>query len=63
MAPPFESRQERWNGADLEFFDPFFEGKSLFTAESMTHSDKDTFFRDVHLFIDRAKDFSTVEGC
>ncbi len=55
-----EPRPDRWNAADLGFFDPSYEGKTLATAEPMQHSGKDTFFRDIHLFIDRAKDIAVI---
>jgi hypothetical protein len=57
-----ESRPDRWVAADLGFFDPGYDGKTLATAELMQHADKDTFFRDVHLFIDRAKDIVVIKG-
>ncbi|KAL8636664.1 MAG: hypothetical protein Q9228_005964, partial [Teloschistes exilis] len=46
----------QWNAADLGFFDPNYDGKSASTASPIEHAGKDTFFRDVHLFIERAKD-------
>jgi hypothetical protein len=55
-------RPERWVTADLGFFDPAYDEKTLTTAEPMQHAGKDTYFRDVHLFIDRAKDIAVTKG-
>ena len=52
----------RWNAGDLGFFDPLYDGKSASNSEAITHTGKDTYFRDVHLFIERAKDLATVKG-
>ena len=46
----------------MNFFDPMFDGKSVSTESSIEHSDKDTYFRDVHLFTDRMKDFVKLKG-
>ena len=46
----------KWNFADLDFFDSYYDDKSLTNeANSIVNIDKDTYFRDVHLFIVRAK--------
>ena len=46
----------KWNSANLDFFDSYYDGKSLANeANSIVNTDKDTYFRDVHLFIVRAK--------
>lgn len=47
---------------DIGFFDPFYEGKSGSTAPAIKHLGKETYFRDVHGFLDRAKDVATVKG-
>jgi hypothetical protein len=51
---------ERWNAADLDFFDLAYDEKT--TTEPMQHAGKDTFFRDIHLFIDRVKDFAMIKS-
>ena len=46
----------KWNFANLDFFDFYYDGKSLASeANSIVNIDKNTYFRDVHLFIVRAK--------
>jgi hypothetical protein len=53
----FETRSDRWNAIDLKFFDLIYDEKILITIELIQHVEKDTYFRDVHLFIDRVKNF------
>ena len=55
------SSGKRFSAADIGFFDPFYDGKSVDTAPAMEHSGKDTFFRDVHVFIDRIKDVARTQ--
>ena len=60
--PKDDSRNGRWYAADLGFFDPNYKNKSVTTGEAMEHAGKDTIFRDIHLFIERAKDIAAVRG-
>jgi len=48
---------------DIGFFDRFYEGKSGSTAPTFEDLRKETYIRDVHVFLDRAKDVATVKGC
>ncbi len=57
----FETRLDRWNAADLRFFDLIYDDKILITVESMQHVEKNTYFRDVHLFIERVKNFAIAK--
>ena len=53
----------RWNAADLGFFDPLYDGKSVASgAPPLEHSGKDSYFRDVHAFVDRAKEMAIIKG-
>lgn len=53
----------RWIAADLGFFDPLYEGKSVASgAPPLEHSGKDSYFRDVHAFNDRAKELGVTKG-
>jgi hypothetical protein len=61
MTTIFETRFDRWNAANLEFFDSAYEEKIIATAKSIQHANKNTYFRDVHLFIDRTKDIALVK--
>ena len=46
----------KWNSVDLNFFDFFYDDKSLASeANLIVNIDKNIYFRDVHLFIVRAK--------
>ena len=46
----------KWNSANLDFFDSYYDDKSLTNEiSSIVNIDKNTYFRDVHLFIVRAK--------
>ena len=47
----------RWNPAELSFYDPNYDGKTLNNDDaSMEHAEKNTYFRNVHLFVIRAKE-------
>lgn len=52
----------RFLATDVGFFDPFYDGKSSDTGAGMEHAGKDTYFRDVTMFIDRIKDVARVKG-
>ena len=52
---------DRWNPQDIGFFDPYYEDKSVTAGGAVSHSGKDTYFRDVHMFVDRVKDMATVK--
>lgn len=53
----------KWNPAELGFFDPHYDGKSLASGASpIDNTSKDTYFRDVHHFITRAKEMATTKG-
>ena len=46
----------KWNSIDFDFFDFYYDDKSLISeVNSIVNIDKDTYFRDVHLFIVRTK--------
>ena len=52
----------RWNSGDIGFFDPNYEGKSSATGQAVKHSGKDTYYRDVHVFIEKVKEMTIVLG-
>ena len=67
--PPGATGSVNGNGAndrfvpqDVGFFDPFYDGKSVNTGAAMEHTGKDTYFRDVHFFIDRITDVSRIKS-
>ena len=52
----------RWNPAELDFYDPNYDGKTLSNGGApMKHAGKDTYFRDVHLFVTRAKETAVTK--
>jgi hypothetical protein len=55
-------RSNRWVATNLEFFDSIYDEKILATTKSMQHAKKNTFFKDVHLFIDRVKNFVMIKN-
>ena len=59
---PFYSVEDRWIASDIGFFDPHFNGRSVDTAEAMEHSGKDTYYRDVFVFLDRIKDYAETRS-
>jgi GTP:adenosylcobinamide-phosphate guanylyltransferase len=50
-----KTRQKRWNFADIDFFDSNFDEKFAFTNEALIHADKNTYYKDVHVFVERIK--------
>ena len=54
--------RERFNSDDVGYFDPFYESKSVDTGAAIEHTGKSTFFRDIHVFIDRIKDVARAKG-
>lgn len=52
----------RWNPGDLGFFDPNYDNKSVSTGSPIEHTGKETYFRDVHLFVERARDLVVIKG-
>lgn len=53
---------DRFNPDDVGYFDPFYESKTIDTAPAIEHSGKSTFFRDIHVFVDRVKDVARAKG-
>ena len=51
-----------WMANDLGFFDPNYDDKTVHTGAAIKHAGKDTFFRDMHLFVDRAKQLGVTKG-
>ena len=45
----------RWNTHDLEFFDLNYDDKTIYIVVLIEHTNKNTYFRNIHLFLDRAK--------
>ena len=52
----------RWNTGDVALFDLMYDGKSVDSAPSVEHTGKETYFRDVHLFVEQAIELAAVNG-
>jgi hypothetical protein len=56
-----DSRSERWVSKDLKFFDSTYDEKFTTIDDTMQLVDKNTYFRNVHLFIDRVKNIIVIK--
>ena len=56
-----ESRS-RFNLDDVGFFNSFYENNSINTILIIEYTKKSTFFRDIHIFIDRVKNVIRTKG-
>ena len=54
-------QNNKWNAFELEFFDSLYDEKSSSIDNAIEHSDKDIYFRDVHIFIERIKDIAQIK--
>ena len=50
----------RWNAANLEFFDSLYDEKFSAIENAIEHSEKNIYFRDVHIFIERIKNIAQI---
>lgn len=53
-------RDNRWNCDDIGFFDLNHESKLAAIEEALTHSTKNIYYKDVHVFVKRIKKMSIV---
>ena len=54
------NKSDRWNFENIGFFDSNFENKSAITDELLIHSNKDTYYKNVHVFVKRVKEMTIV---
>ena len=47
-----------YNPTNLDFFDPNYNKKSIYTNKAVKHSEKNIFFQNVHFFINKAKNMT-----
>ena len=52
----------RWNVQDVNFFDSYYEDKTIFINDSIFYFDKNTFFKNIHLFVSRVKNIVVVKN-
>ena len=53
---------KRFNSDDVDYFNLFYKSKFINTALAIEHIDKSTFFRDIHIFVDRVKNVVRAKG-
>ena len=53
---------ERFNLDNVNYFDSFYESKSVDIVFAIEHIGKSIFFRDIHVFIDRVKNVARVKN-
>ena len=51
----------RWNVVDVEFFDFMYDDKSIDIDDFIAHISKNTYFKNVHYFIRRVNDITTMK--
>ena len=51
----------RWNAAEIEFFDSLYDEKSVAIENAIEDSKKDIYFRDIHVFIERIKNMTQIK--
>ena len=52
----------RWNTSNFDFFDFLYESKFVvFEAFFLKHNDKNFYFKNVHVFVDRAKKLAVIK--
>ena len=52
----------KWNASEVEFFDSLHDEKSINIDQVMKHAKKNTYLRDVHLFIERIKNIAIIQS-
>ncbi|KAG7004444.1 hypothetical protein G7Y79_00025g057300 [Physcia stellaris] len=53
--PPGNDDDVKWNAQETEFFDPWYEEKNVIIGNPIEHSGKNTYFRNVHFYIEKIK--------
>ena len=51
----------RWNAAEIEFVDSLYDEKSATIENAIEHLEKDIYFRDVHVFIEKIKNMTQIK--
>jgi hypothetical protein len=62
--PPISSFDIKpgWHVGDIGFFSPYREDESASTASIIEYAGNETYFRDVHVFINRAREVAAIKG-
>ena len=53
---------DRFNADDVDYFDSFYENKSANIAFVIEHFDKNIFFRNIYIFLDRVKNIVRIKN-
>ena len=56
------NRVDRFNSENIDFFNLFYNGKSLDIISNIKYIEKFTYFRDVYVFLNRVKNITRVKG-
>ena len=51
----------KWNAQKTNFFDSWYEEKNAIIDNSIEHSNKNTYFRNIHLYIERIKNMTILK--
>ena len=52
----------KWNAFELRFFDSLYDEKSAVIGNVIENFDKNTYFRDIHIFIERIKNIAQIKN-
>ncbi len=55
------NHHNHWNSTEVRFFDSMYNDKFMHIDDSLKHSDKKTYFQDVHLFIECIKNILHIK--
>lgn len=55
------TENSRWNAFEIEFFDSMYNKKSINIDQTMKHTDRNTYLRNVHLFIEKTKNIAIIQ--
>lgn len=54
------AEERQFNPEDIEYFDLNFENRSAATGDAIAHSEKDTYYKNVHVFVEKIKKMAIV---
>ena len=54
--------KDRFNLDNVNYFDLFYEDKSIDTAIVIEYIDKSIFFRDIYIFLNRVKNITRIKN-
>lgn len=55
-------KNEKFNSNNVNYFDSFYKSKSVDTVFAIEYINKNIFFRDIHVFIDRVKNVTKIKN-